>query len=210
MNRKQFLVLAAALAFLVAAGAWVMVSQRSAWRSADARIGQRLVAELTIGEVAEIVIREPGAALTLKKAAEGWRVGQPEEPPANVERIGNLLLKLQEIKIVQTEAVPESLRAALQLREPKEAQEPGVGTVLELKDGGGKVLARLLLGKKLLKEGTGAAGGTPAGRYVLTGADQATAAIVSDPLLQVDAKPDAWIMREQAPAESAKPEANKS
>lgn len=210
MNRKQFLVLAAALALLVAAGAWVTVAQRSAWTSADARIGQRLVAGLTIGEVAEIVIREPGAALTLKKAAEGWRVDQPEELPANVERIGNLLLKLQEIKIVQTEAVPENLRAALQLREPKDAQEPGAGTVLELKDGGGKTLVRLLLGKKLLKQGAPGAQGTPAGRYVLAGSEQASAAIVSDPMLQVDAKPDAWIMREQAPAESAKPQAKKS
>ncbi|MBI4292271.1 MAG: hypothetical protein HY661_12415 [Betaproteobacteria bacterium] len=214
MNRKQFFILLAALVLLVAAGAGVIFSERSAWKSADSRIGQKLVAGLTIAEVAEILIQEPGTALTLKKQAEGWRVLQPVDSPADVERIGNLLLKLQEIKVVQTEAVPESLRAALQLKEPKEAQEPGAGTRLELKDAGGKVLARLLLGKKVLKPREGAPAGvegTPAGRYILVGSEQANAVIISDPLLQVEAKPDAWIARAQAsPApESPKPELKK-
>lgn len=216
MNRKQFLILVVALVLLVAAGAGVIFSERSTWKAADSRIGQKLVAGLTIADVAEILIQEPGAALTLKKQTEGWRVSQPADSPADLERIGNLLLKLLEVKVVQTEAVPENLRTTLQLREPKDVQEPGAGTRLELKDAGGKVLARLLLGKKVVKprEGApaGAEGGIPAGRYILVGAEQANAVIISDPLLQVEAKPDAWIMRAQAspPPESPKPEPKKS
>jgi len=203
MNRKQVFILVAALVLLVAAGAGVILSERTAWKTVDSRIGQKLVAGLTIADVAEILIQEPGVALTLKKEAEGWRVLQPADSPADVERIGNLLLKLQEIKVVQTETVPESLRTTLQLGEPKNAQEPGAGTRLELKDASGKVLVRLLLGKKVLKQREGAPAGadsgTPAGRYILVGTEQATAMIVSDPLLQVEAKPDAWIVRTQTP-----------
>ena len=51
-----------------------------------------------------------------------------------------------------------------------------------------------------------APGGVPAGRYVLVGAEQATAVIVSDPLDQVEARPEIWRAREPppAPAETAK------
>jgi hypothetical protein len=208
MNRKQFLVLLAVLVVLVAAGAGLIYSKRSAWKSADERIGQRLAAGLTIGNVAEILIQEPGAALTLKKVGDGWRLQQPEDAPADLERIGNLLQKLLEIKIVQTEAIPESVRTALMLRPPKDAQKAGAGTVLELKDAAGKVLSRFLLGKTIVKprEGAPAGAGVPAGRYVLVGAEQGTAMLVSDPLEQVEAKPEVWRAREPPPAppESAK------
>lgn len=219
MNRKQFFVLLAVLVLLVAAGAGVIFSERSTWKPADERIGQRLAAGLTIGNVAEILIQEPGATLTLKKIGDGWRLQQPEDAPADVERIGNLLQKLLEIKIVQTEPAPESVRTALMLRAPKEAKEAGAGTLLELKDAAGKVLYRALIGGKIVKprEGAPAGVGAPAGRYVLVGAEQATAMIVSDPLSEVEAKPENWRAREQPPAppespkaESAKPDAKKS
>ncbi len=198
MNRKQFLVLLTALVVFIVAGAGVVVSERSR-TGADARIGQKLIAGLSIADVAEIRIEGAEAALRLKRVPAGWRLVEPADLPANAERVGALLLSLQQAKVLQTEAVHENLRAALRLREPKDAD--GGGTRLELKDASGKTSAQLLLGKIVLRPPAASANGsgTPAGRYVLVGAERSAALVVSDPLLQAEANADGWIVRAPLP-----------
>jgi len=68
MTRKQFLILLAALAVLAAAGAWLMQSRRTTWTSADARIGQRLLAGLKVEDVAEVGLRDGAATLNAGSA----------------------------------------------------------------------------------------------------------------------------------------------
>jgi hypothetical protein len=205
MTRKQFLVIVAALALLAVAGAWIMRSQRTAWETADSRIGQRLVPGLKMDEVREIALRDGLATLTLVRRDGSWLVRERADFPADAERVRVLLLTLVELKIVQTEPVAEAQRARLELAEPGAGPGPGAGTLLELSDATGKSMARLLLGKKVTARtaaaGSSAEQGVPTGRYVMPGTGTGTVALVSDPLRTAEAKPDAWLSKDLIRAE---------
>ena len=207
MTRKQFFVLLAALVVLLAAGLLLMRSQQSAWKPGDSRVGQRLMPGLKLEDVATVSIRDPDATLTLARREGGWRVKERADFPADADRVRELLLRLVELKVVQTEAVAEAQRARLQLLEPGAAQE-GAGTRIELKDGGGAVLARLLLGKKVTAMVAGAAfgpeTGVPTGRYAMTGDESGTVVLVSEALAQAEAKPGSWLSKELIRVERAK------
>ena len=203
MTRKQFLILVAALAAFAAAGAWIMQSQRTAWAPADSRIGGRLVAGLKLEDVAQVALRDAVSTLTLMRRDGAWAVKERADFPADAERVRELLLALIELKVVQTEPVAQAQRARLELAEPGAAA--GAGTLLELTDGAGKSMARLLLGKKVTTR-TAAAGpspeqGVPTGRYLLSGTETGSVALVSDPLGAAQAKPDAWLSKDLIRAE---------
>ncbi len=200
MNRRQFLILLAVLAVLTAGGAAVLQSDRSGWKTAETRAGQKVVPGLRISEVAEIAIKDAAGELHLVKGASGWTVRERADFAADTERVGELLIKLAELKIVQDEILPENQRARLQLVEPKDKATQDAGTLLELKDAKGAPLARLLLGKKVLKNTEAASlarGEDPAaGRYLVAGTDAGRMLAVSEPFTQVEPKAEAWIVKD--------------
>ena len=213
MNRKHFLVIVVALALMLAAAALLLRSQRSAWTSSDTRLGQKLLPELKLESVASIAIQDARATTTLVRHDAGWTVQQRADFPAAGERVRDLLLKLVELKIVQTEAVGASQLGRLQLVQPgaKDAQADAQGTRVDLKDAGGKTLAQVLLGKKVAATMAGAATGpqegTPTGRYATSGdsgKESPAVFLVSDPLAQADPKPQAWLAKDLARVERAK------
>jgi len=200
MNRKQFLVIIAVLAVLVVAAAAVLLSDRSGWKMTETRAGQKVIPGLKISEVAEIAIRNASGELHLVKGTGGWSVRERADFPADTDRIGELLIKLAELKIVQDEILPENQRARLQLVEPKDQATQDSGTLLELKDAKGASLDRLLLGKKVLRntEVASPARGedAAAGRYLVAGKDAGRMLAVSEPFTQVEPRADAWLVKD--------------
>jgi hypothetical protein len=207
MSRKQFLVVLAALAVLAAAAAGVVLSDRSAWTSADSRAGQKAVAGLKIADVAEIAIRDSSGGLHLVRGPSGWTVRERADFPADTDRVAAMLVALAEAKVVQSEPLVESQRARLELAEPKD-KAAGAGTAIELKDGKGGVLGKLLLGKKIMKASAMASMGRPeadaTGRYAVAGSDAATVLAIGDPLLQAGARPQDWLVKDLLRVEGSK------
>jgi len=205
MNRRQFLIALAVLVVLAAAGAGVIVSDRSGWNTTDSRAGQKVVGGLRISDVAGIAIRDSAGELHLDRVEAGWNARERAGFAAETDRIGELLVKLAELKVVQSESLPESQRARLELVEPK---DKGAGTLLELKDAKGGTLARLLLGKKVVKGTTVASLGRgeaeAMGRYLTAGSDAGTMLVVAEPLAQVESKADAWLVKDLIRADGAK------
>ena len=130
MNRRQFFIVLAALAVLAALGAAVVLSERSAWTSADSRAGQKAIAGLRLSEVAEIAIRDSSGGLHLDRGESGWSVRERAGFAADTDRIAGLLVKLAELKVVQSEPLPEGQRARLELLEPKDRAQ-GAGTAID-------------------------------------------------------------------------------
>jgi hypothetical protein len=196
MSGKQFLVVLAILVALIAVGAGILWSDRSSWQQTDARVGQRLISGLKVSEIAEIRIQDAAGSVTLAKSDDEWRVRERGDFAADVNVIRDLLLKLVEAKVVQSDPLPESQRARLQLQAPKSPSDKDAGTILELKDGSSKSIARLLFGKKVLKQSEGGpAAGVPSGRYVLS-ADGKSVEAVNDPLSQIESKPTTWLAKD--------------
>jgi hypothetical protein len=207
VNRKQFFIALAVLVVLAAAGAAVILSERSAWTSADSRAGQKAIPGLRLSEVAEIAIRDSSGELHLVRGEAGWNVRERGAFAADTDRIAALLVKLAELKIVQSEPLPESQRARLELVEPKD-KAAGAGTAIELKDAKAASLGRLLLGKKIVKSSPVAPasrGETEAtGRYVTLGSDAGTLLAVGEPLTEVGSKPDQWLVKDLLRADGVK------
>jgi hypothetical protein len=207
MNRRQFFIALAVLAVLAVLGAAVVLSDRSAWTAADSRAGQKAISGLRLSEVAEIAILDPAGELHLVRGEAGWSVRERAGFAAETDRIAALLVKLAELKIVQSEPLPESQRARLELLEPK-GKEAGAGTLIELKDAKGGSLGRLLLGKKIVKSSPvaslsrGEAEAT--GRYLVAGGEAGTMLAVGEPLTEVESKPEQWLVKDLLRADDAK------
>ena len=207
MNRKQFLIALAVLVVLAGAGAAVILSERSGWKSADSRAGQKLIPNLRIDQIAEIGIRDAAGELHLVRGETSWSVRERAGFAAETDRVAELLVKLAELKILQSEALLDAQRARLELVEPKDKAQ-GAGTLLELKDTKGGSLARLLLGKKVMKSAAvaslsrGEAEAT--GRYLTQGGDAGTMLVVAEPLAQVESKPEPWLVKDLVRADGAK------
>jgi hypothetical protein len=199
MSRNQFLLVLAALVVLAAAAGGVALSDRSAWTSTDSRAGQKAIAGLKISDVAEVAIRDSSGELHFVRGPSGWSVRERADFAADTDRVAALLVKLAEVKVVQSEPLVEAQRARLELLEPKN-KAPGSGTVVELKDAKGGLLGRVLLGKKIMKSSQVASLGRvevdATGRYLVAGKDDGIVLAVGDPLAQAEANPRDWLQKE--------------
>jgi hypothetical protein len=195
MNRKQFLLLVLAVILLGGVGAALFWQDIASYRESGAKIGARLLPGLKVSDVAQIRLQDGKSTATLVRKEKWWVVAERSDYPANFQDISDLLIKLVELKVVQSEAVGPSLLPRLNLAEPGKGE--GAGTRVELKDAAGKSLYVLTLGKVVMKKDPGnplpiAQDGVPAGRYVLVGS-QDRVAVVSDPLNTAEARPGRWL-----------------
>jgi Domain of unknown function (DUF4340) len=208
MNRKTFLILLALLVVLGGAGLALFWQDLSAWRSTDAKIGSKLFDKLAVNTIAQIRIVDGKGEVTLAIKDKRWVVSQRGDYSANVQDIGDLLVKLPDLKVVQTENVGAALLPRLDLMQPgKDAKSAdSAGTLLELSDQGGKVVASLLLGKKVIKTEDSPLPIKPqtaVGRYVLSPGSQ-NVLVVSDALNSAEAKPERWLAKDFFKAERIK------
>jgi hypothetical protein len=200
MNRKGFFVLIGLLVVLGGAGLVLFWQDLGAWRNADAKIGAKPFAKLQVNDVAQIRLVDGKGEVVLAIKDGRWTVKQRADYGANYQDIGDLLVKLPDLKVVQTENVGASLLPRLELVPPaKDAKDAtGVGTSLELSDKSGKALASLLLGKKVIKTEDSPLPIKPqtaVGRYVLSPGNP-TVLVVSDALVSAEAKPERWLAKD--------------
>ena len=220
MNRKTFLTLLVLLLVLGGAGAALFWQDLSAWRNADAKIGSKLFDKLPVNDVAQIRIVDGKGEVVLAIKDKRWVVKQRGDYSANYQDIGDLLVKLPDLKVVQTENVGAALLPRLNLVQPgktenkdankdagKDAKDAdSAGTLLELSDKSGKVVASLLLGKKVIKiedSPLPIKQETPVGRYVLSPGSHMVL-VVSDALNSAEAKPERWLAKDFFKAERIK------
>ena len=201
MNRKGFLVLLGLLVVLGGAGLALFWQDLGAWRGADAKIGAKLFAKLQVNDVAQIRLVDGKGEVTLAIKDERWSVRQRGDYSANYQDIGDLLVKLPDLKVVQTETVGATLLPRLNLvhaGQRRQGFEPARARMLELSDKSGKPLASLLLGKKVIKTEDSPLPIKPqtaVGRYVLSPGSQ-TVLVVSDALSSAEAKPERWLAKD--------------
>jgi hypothetical protein len=204
MNRKQFLFLIVVLLVVGGAGLALFWKDYSAYRDSGAKIGGRLLPDLKIAEVAEIRLQDAKNQATLARKEKQWVVEERGGYPADFDAISALMVKLIELKVTQSEQVAAKLYPRLNLGEPGKGE--GAGTVIEFRDAAGKTLARIILGKTVLKKDPvnplpGARDGVPAGRYVLPPGAKDRVVAVSDPLNAAEADPAKWLEKDFFKAE---------
>ena len=198
MNRKQFLLMLVAVAVLGGAGLAMFWKDLAGYQESGAKIGAKVLPNLKAADATEIRLKDAKNEVTLVSKNGSWSVKERGGYPAEVGEISELLAKLVEAKIVQSESVGESLYARLNLLEPGKGE--GSGTLLELKDKAGQQIAKLIFGKVSLKKDPGnplpnAVDGVPAGRYMIAPGKITSVVVVSDPFANVDAKAGKWLAK---------------
>jgi len=203
MNRKQLLILLVLVVVLGAAGWWLYQGRESAWKGGTKSTGQKLLGDLPVNDVAQIVIKGGTNELDLVKKDNLWRVKQRDDYPANYSEISGFLLKAADLKAAQSEEIGQSLLGRYKLLPP--GPQTNTAVLVELRDQSGKSIKSLLLGKTHMRKAEGRPSpmgemgeseGWPDGRYVMVGTGSKTVAVVSDPLSNLEAKPDQWLNKD--------------
>lgn len=207
MNRKQFLILVASVLVLGGIGLAMFWQDISEYRAVNAKIGSKLLPDFKVADVAQIDLRSAKSNATLVRKENRWVVQERNNYTADFKAISDLIIKLIDLKVVQADPIGESLLPRVELVEPGRGE--GAGTQIEMKDGSGKTLANVILGKKVLKKDPGnplpsAQDGVPAGRYVRVLSGKERVVVVSDPLNNADALPGHWIDKEFFKADRVK------
>ncbi len=203
MNRKQLLFLLLAMAVIGGAGLVLLKRNRESWAVPVAKMGDKVLPNFEPNAVAAIHIK--GASdLNLVHKNDVWRVQERNDYPANFHQISDLLIKLKDLKVVEAETVEPSQLARVNLDEPGKGSSSG--TLVEFKDGQGKTLAALLLGKKHMRELSSSpfASGTADGRYILLPDDPKDVLLISDALSSLQPNPQPWLSRDFFKAEKVK------
>ena len=198
MNRKQLTLIL--VVGLVVGGIAIFLYNRGnqSWRSSSSMGGERLLKDFPLNEVTQIRIQQGTNALHLVKTEDAWHVRERFDYPAAFSEIGDLLRKVWEMKPVQTMQVGASQLARLELLDPAKGGTNGAGTLVEFK-AKEKPAGQLLLGKKHMRQSADPSPmggeGWPDGRYVMVpGASQA--AVIRDPLSNIEPKPETWLSKE--------------
>jgi hypothetical protein len=160
-------------------------------------LGTRVLPDLKAADIATVRIVEPKSTITLQRKDEGWVIAERDGFPADLGKVRDFVVKAIELKIGQSDAIGEKDRARLNL--------DSSGTQLEFLAADGKALAKLVVGKKYFKREVENADKAPAdGRFVLRPDAPGTVYVVSDPLLQANARSADWIDRTAFKVEKVK------
>ena len=208
MNRKQSTILLVLVLLIGSAGLVTYKRQNASRDAGSAALGRKLLGEIEINNVAQLVIKGDTNELNLVREDGLWRVKERYGYPANFNEISDTVLKLRDLKIVQTERVGESQLVRLSLAEGQGANGP---TVVVLRDKDGVPMKTLWLGKKHMKKssrpspmpGMDDDQGWPDGRYVKLGGSTEVA-LVSDPLANLEPRPEQWLNKDFLKVEKVK------
>ncbi len=197
MNRKQLTLLIVAVAIVGGLGLYLYNRQSESWEGSDQRLGQKLIKDFPLNDVAEVVIKSPTSEVHLVKT-DDWTVKERNNYPANYSDLSALLTKVWELKVTQPQTVTEAQLHRFELLPP--AKGANAGTLIEFKDKGGKTLTSLLLGKKHMKQGRDdssfGGGGWPDGRYVMVGDDVKTVSLVNEAFSNIEPQPQNWLHKD--------------
>ena len=128
---------------------------------------------------------------------DGWHVEQRANYPANNSQIRELLFKMSDLKVAQSDSIGPSQLARLRLEPPGKGSNSAV--LLEFKNAQGQTMQSVLLGKKHTQKSDRPSRapfgdeGYPDGRYVMLPGGSNIVLTVSDPLNSVEPKCPDWL-----------------
>jgi hypothetical protein len=172
----------------------VINRHRELWNVREAKAGDKLLPNFRPNDVAAIHIKA-AVDLNIENKNGAWRVRERGGYAANYEHVKNLLVRMKDIKVVQSEDIGPSQRPRVELGEP--GTGAGSGTLIEFKDAQGRVVDSLLVGKRHMRAETASdpfrMRGLFDGCYLLLPQEPSNVLLISDELAAVSGEPEAWL-----------------
>lgn len=197
MNRKQFILVLLALALIGGAGLVLLHRNQESWTIREAKAGDKVLPNFRLNDAAAIHIKG-SADLNVVRKNGLWCVRERGDYPADYQQIRDLLIRIRDLKVVQSEKIGPSQLGRVDLDEP--GKGTGGRTLIEFTDAQGKVLDSLLAGKKHLRPRNESVPiglhGLFDGRYILLPSDPGNVLLISDELPSVAPEPASWLSRD--------------
>ena len=189
MNRKQFIFVLLALAFIGGSGLILFKRNKQTWAVHEAKVGDKALPGFRFNDVAAIHVKGFDDFNIVRRDGI-WRIPERMDYPANFSVVSDLLLKIKDLKVVQSEIIGPSLLARVDLDETNR-------TLVEFKDAQGKMIASMIVGKKHDRpqkdnEPLGIHGFWD-GRYIVLPEDPGNVLLVSDELGSIIPEPGPWL-----------------
>jgi hypothetical protein len=204
MNRKQLTLLVVVAAVLSGLGWVAWQKQQAPYRESTQKMGAKVLPDFPLNDVAQFVVKQPGASMVLAKEDDIWVVKDRGDYPANFENLSDVIRKFWELKVAKPVKTGPSRLPVLELVAP----DKGTGTLVEFKDKSGKIINTVLLGAKSMKESGSdspfGGGSFPDGRYVMVGSDVKSVALVTETFNNVEAKSQDWLNKDWFKVEKLK------
>ena len=200
MKGKQLLIAVLALGVLGSIAYFTSDKTLGGDASDKAGIGKTVVTDLDPAKIATIAITDNDATLTLAQIDKKWTVTERDGFAAKFDDIQKLVTSAVSLKSLRQIRASKKQHGRFELLDPADSDE-NTGTRVEFKDAQGRVLKRLLLGKKG-SANSGANAGSPFGssdnqRYVLANGKVTVVAIdYSSALNDVSADPANWLAKD--------------
>ena len=161
-------------------GAWAYKIARNREKTTPSVIGTRIFADLPINDISKIIITRADATVDLAKVKGKWSVLNRYNYPAKFGKVVKTITEVADLKIGQVITAPEADWGSFHLLSPKNIASnhtKEAGSLLELADKNGRILASLIIGKRFMRQPARqtpqmmAFGGYPDGQYLRTGSN---------------------------------------
>lgn len=151
MNAKTLTVVGLAAAVLF--GAALYLSGGSDAKTADATVGGKLFPELSgrVNDVVEVALVDAGTAFSVRKEGASWGAADKGGYPVDFDKVKALVVGVAEFAVVEPMTKNPEFHAKMGVEDPS-----GAGATsrrVTLKDGSGKVLADVIVGKAKANQG---------------------------------------------------------
>jgi hypothetical protein len=200
MNQKQFVILVILAVVIGGLGFYFYGKQKESYTTSSFQPGQKVIEKFPLNDVAHLRIKQSTNEVNLVRGENNvWTVQERYNYPANYSEIGDFLIKMQQLKPVQSVEVGASQYGRLDLLAP---DKPSTNTAIlvEFKDSKNSTLKSLLLGKKYSKESApgplGGGGEFPVGRYVLVPENPPKVWLVNETFASIETKPEQWLSKD--------------
>lgn len=197
---KKLILLLAILGGLVGFAVYYQGQQNLSLNTAATRgvkLREKLLPDLQVSSARKVIVKDDKASVSitiaddLKSAVVAERGGYP----ASIEKLGTILSDLREQTISSKVQIGKGAWTKHGLKAPGDGTE-GIGTQVEVKDGGDKALATIILGSNTEISGNPNANpmmGGASQRLVRIPDDGETIWQVSNTFFELEAKPENWV-----------------
>ncbi|CAN2048523.1 DUF4340 domain-containing protein [Candidatus Magnetomoraceae bacterium gMMP-1] len=159
MKAKTMVILLLVLAIMIGAS-FVVFKMQSPKQSAQAKLGEKLLKDLPVNEIADITMQHSEHTVSLGKQDDKWVVQSRFNYAADFKKIIDFVKKWKDAKTGRNFSASDSTISRLGMKKPddKKASDKEKGVHIVLADNNGKNIADILLGKTRENE-SGASGG---------------------------------------------------
>src|SRR2546421_989805 len=105
MGRKQFILILLVLVVIGSAGLFLRHRHKQSWTAREAKVGDKVLPDFKFNDVAAIHIKSGASDCNVVRKNGSWQVVERADYAANFQQIKDLLIRIRDLKVVQSDTI---------------------------------------------------------------------------------------------------------